>query len=119
MAYIVCNKNIKNTFVDITININNGAKIGIELTEDKNLHWSIGHGTILNPTIDKNGNFNGLLFDKYDFEKFEKYIDNQLKEFGVPYENQAKDMVSKRDLIWVDDYKRDDGTPVKGYYRRK
>jgi len=54
-----------------------------------------------------------------DFQKFEKYIDKQLKEFGVPREYQAKDMVSKRDLIWVDDYKRDDGTPVKGYYRRK
>ena len=49
-------------------NIDNNTQIGIELTEDKNLHWSIGHGTILNPTIDKNGNFNGLLFDKYDFE---------------------------------------------------
>ena len=23
------------------------------------------------------------------------------------------------DLIWVDDYTRHDGTPVKGYYRRK
>ena len=54
-----------------------------------------------------------------DFQKFEKYIDKQLKEFGVPRENQAKDMVSKGDLIWVDDYKRNDGTPVKGYYRRK
>jgi len=54
-----------------------------------------------------------------DFQKFEKYIDKQLKEFGVPREHQAKDMVSKRDLIWVDDYKRNDGTPVKGYYRRK
>ena len=89
------------------------------MTEDKNLHWSIGHGTILNPTIDKNGNFNGLLFDKYDFEKFEKYIDNQLKEFGVPRENQAQNMLSTGELIWVNDYTRDDGTPVKGYYRRK
>ena len=52
-------------------NINNDAQIGIELTEDKNLHYSIGHGTILNPAIDKNGNFNCLLFDKYDF-----YIDS-------------------------------------------
>ena len=54
-----------------------------------------------------------------DFQKFGKYIDKQLKNFGVPYENQAKDMVLKGDLIWVDDYKRNDGTPVKGYYRRK
>jgi len=49
-------------------NIDNNDQIGIELTEDKNLHYSIGHGTILNPTIDKNGNFSGLLFDKYDFD---------------------------------------------------
>lgn len=48
-------------------NIDNNTQIDIELTEDKNLHWSIGHGTILNPTIDKKGNFSGLLFDKYDF----------------------------------------------------
>jgi len=52
-------------------NIDNNAQIGIELTEDKNLHYSIGHGTILNPTIGKNGVFSGLLFDKYDFEKME------------------------------------------------
>ena len=47
------------------------------MTEDKNLHWSIGHGTILNPTIDKNGNFNGLLFDKYDFSPMlkEEFVD--------------------------------------------
>ncbi len=49
-------------------NIDNNDQIGIELTEDSNLHLSIGHGTILNPTIDKSGNFSGLLFDKYDFE---------------------------------------------------
>jgi len=58
-------------------NIDNNAQIGIELTEDKNLHWSIGHGTILNPTIDKNGNFSGLLFDKYDFSPMlkEEFVD--------------------------------------------
>ncbi len=54
-----------------------------------------------------------------DFQKFEKYIDKQLKDYGVPYENQAKDLVSNGELIWVDDYTRNDGTPVKGYYRRK
>jgi len=54
-----------------------------------------------------------------EFQKFEKYIDKQLKEFGVPYEHQAQAEVAKGSMIWVDDYKRDDGTPVKGYYRRK
>ena len=52
-------------------------------------------------------------------EKFEKYIDKQLKEFGVPYEHQAQAEVAKGSIIWVDDYTRQDGTPVKGYYRRK
>ena len=66
-------------------NINNDAQIGIELTEDKNLHYSIGHGTILNPTIDKNGNFSGLLFDKYDFRPMlkEEFIDkNQIAKIN-------------------------------------
>ena len=54
-----------------------------------------------------------------DFQKFEKYIDKQLKEFGVPYEHQAQAEVAKGSMIWVDDYTRNYGTPVKGYYRRK
>ncbi len=54
-----------------------------------------------------------------DFQKFEKYIDKQLKEFGVPYEHQAQAEVAKGSMIWVDDYTRHDGTSVKGYYRRK
>lgn len=60
--------------------IGNNDQIGIELTEDKNLQYSIVHGTILNPTIDKKGNFSGLLFDKYDFEqmKFDIFDKNIL-----------------------------------------
>ena len=54
-----------------------------------------------------------------DFQKFENYIHKQLKEFGVPREYQARDMVLRGDLIWVDDYKRQDETHVNGYYRRK
>ena len=69
-------------------NIDNETRIGIELTEDSNLHLSIGHGTILNPTIDKNGNFSGLLFDKYDFElmKFDIFDKNKKTTF---YKNSA------------------------------
>ena len=43
-------------------------KIPIELNQDKNLHYSVGHGTILRPQIDKNGYFKGTLFDWYDFD---------------------------------------------------
>lgn len=45
----------------------NSDKIEINFTKDTNLHLSIGHGTILQPTIDKDGYFNGILYDKYDF----------------------------------------------------
>jgi len=54
-----------------------------------------------------------------NFQKFENYIYKQLNEFGIPREYQARNMVSNGDLIWINDYKRNDGTPVKGYYRRK
>ena len=42
-------------------------QIGIGFTLDKNLNYSIGHGTILNPKIE-NGEFKGILFDKYDYD---------------------------------------------------
>ncbi len=56
------------------------------MTEDKNLHWSIGHGTILNPTIDKSGNFSGLLFDKYDFAS--QYLKYKEKDSFVTIANE-------------------------------
>ena len=77
-------------------NIDNETHIGIELTEDKNLNYSIGHGTILNPTIDKKGNFSGLLFDKYDFEsQYLKYKEKYSKvafynEFAYAYQQFNK-----------------------------
>lgn len=43
-------------------------KIPIELNQDRNLHYSVGHGTIIRPQIDKNGYFKGTLFDWYDFD---------------------------------------------------
>ena len=39
--------------------------------KDKNLNYSIGHGTILNPKI-ANGVFRGILFDKYDYKWLSK-----------------------------------------------
>ncbi len=46
-------------------------QILIDFKQDKNLNYSIGHGTILNPHI-KNGEFRGTLFDKYDFKWLSK-----------------------------------------------
>ncbi len=43
-------------------------RVYIDLTEDKNLQYSIGHATIINAYIDKDGHFHGLLYDKYDFD---------------------------------------------------
>ena len=54
--------------IDSNRNIFKTDKIGIELNQDKNLHFSIGHGTILNPYIDNQGYFNGVLYDIYDFD---------------------------------------------------
>ena len=56
-------------------------QIGIGFSEDKNLNYSIGHGTILKPPIGhgtilkpriENGEFKGILFDKYDYKWLSK-----------------------------------------------
>ena len=44
-------------------------KLEIEFKKDKNLQYSFGHMTILNPKIE-NGYVTGLAFDKYDFDLF-------------------------------------------------
>ncbi len=59
-------KQVRSSF-DSNRNIFKTDKIGIELNQDRNLHYSIGHGTILNPYIDNQGYFNGVLYDIYDF----------------------------------------------------
>ncbi len=60
-------KQVMSSF-DSNRNIFKTDKIGIELNQDRNLHFSIGHGTILNPYIDNQGYFNGVLYDIYDFD---------------------------------------------------
>lgn len=54
-----------------------------------------------------------------DFEELEDKINEQVKSFGIPTNEQANKALKDGSLIWVDDYKRDDGTQVSGYYRRK
>jgi len=46
-------------------------QILIDFKQDKNLSYSIGHGTILNPKVE-NGEFKAILFDKYDFHWLNK-----------------------------------------------
>lgn len=48
-------------------------KLEVDFSQDSNLHLSIGHATILEPYIDSQGYFHGILFDKYDFDWFEFY----------------------------------------------
>ena len=46
----------------------NSSKLSVNFTDDPNLHLSIGHATIINPKVDNDGYFSGILFDKYDFD---------------------------------------------------
>ena len=74
------------------------------------------------PDLDINRIFTKNDIDKMnkdEFSKKEGQIFNQIKTYGIPTEKQAQEEVKNGNLIWVDDYKRDDGTPVQGYYRRK
>lgn len=54
-----------------------------------------------------------------DFEELEDKINEQVKSFGIPTNEQANKALKDGSLIWVDDYRREDGTQVSGYYRRK
>ena len=60
-------------------------QIGIGFSEDKNLNYSIGHGTILNPRIE-NGEFKGILFDKYDYDL---HIKEYLETPEITFYNNA------------------------------
>ena len=54
-----------------------------------------------------------------EYQEKENYILNQIKNVGMLSDKEAKNKVQSGKLIWVDSYVRDDGTEVKGYYRRK
>lgn len=54
-----------------------------------------------------------------EYQEKENYILNQIKNVGMLSDKEAKNKVQSGNLIWVDSYVRDDGTEVKGYYRRK
>lgn len=64
-------------------------QIGIGFTQDKNLNYSIGHGTILNPKIE-NGVFKGILFDKYDYNL---HIKDYLKTTDITFYNNAMTII--------------------------
>ena len=61
---------------DITNNCFKKDKIDITFSNDQNLKRALGHATVLEPRIDENGYFHGILFDKYDFSSDYDYISN-------------------------------------------
>jgi len=54
-----------------------------------------------------------------EYLRLENLINKQLKTGRVMAKAQAEKMLKSGNLIWVNDYKRADGTHVKGYYRTK
>ncbi len=54
-----------------------------------------------------------------DFIDNEKFINALLQKGNIMDESEAQAQVQSGGLIWVDDYEREDGTEVKGYFRRR
>ena len=54
-----------------------------------------------------------------EFEESEDLIYEQLKNYGIPKNFEAEEKARMGELMWVNSYTRDDGTEVRGYYRRK
>lgn len=54
-----------------------------------------------------------------EFEDCEELINNQLKNYGIPKNVEAEEKVKAGELIWINEYTREDGTKVCGYYRKK
>ena len=69
------------------------------MNQDKNLHYSIGHGTILNPYIDKQGYFNGVLYDIYDFELLPYYYKNDYYNYRLTLANNGAYALQNRKMI--------------------
>ena len=54
-----------------------------------------------------------------EFLNVQDIIDTQIKNKFAPSEYEAKQGVASGAYIYVDEYTRDDGTKVKGYYRKR
>ena len=66
------------------------------MNQDRNLHYSIGHGTILNPYIDNQGYFNGVLYDIYDFDLMKDYSNLYLAGINnIAYSLQKTSQIDK------------------------
>ena len=54
-----------------------------------------------------------------EFSNVEDVINRQMEEGTMRNKEYFEDQVQSGNLIWVDEYMRDDGTKVKGHYRAK
>ena len=54
-----------------------------------------------------------------EFSEIEHIINNHLENNRFLSKQEAENLVQSGDLIWVNEYLRDDGTKVKGHYRTK
>jgi len=94
----------------------------IQIKEDNNLFKLSIEKNVSIKDIDKNRvitNEEIGEMSQEEFERNENFINQQLKLGRIMTKAQADNKVKSGDLIWVNSYVRDDGTEVKGYYRRK
>ena len=75
--------------------LTNKSQILIDLNQDTNLFYSIGHGTILNPAINEDGYFTGLMFDKYDYD----FITNDKNNFKTKFINNSAYVLQNYKII--------------------
>lgn len=75
--------------------LTNKSQILIDLNQDTNLFYSIGHGTILNPAINEDGYFTGLMFDKYDYD----FITNDKNNFKTKFINNSAYILQNNKII--------------------
>ena len=78
---------------------------------DKNYNAIIKDITFANEDISK--------LSSAEFSAVEHIINNQLENNRFLSKKDADAQVQDGNLIWVDEYVRDDGTKVKGHYRAK
>ncbi len=78
---------------------------------DKNYNAIIKDITFANEDISK--------LSSAEFSAVEHIINNQLENNRFLSKKDADAQVQDGNLIWVDEYVRDDGTKVKGHYREK
>lgn len=71
----------------------------ISLNNDQNLFRSIHNATVLNPHIDKDGYFNGLIFDLYDFKHIKKPMFEKNGHLSIEGKNNFASLLQQMKMI--------------------